>query len=99
MIFCQCVQVGELLADWRRVNVAVTRAKGKLVLVGCKKTLQSNETLSRMMEYARKAGTVVTLGMDGFDSGCPQWAVSEVAAARQAQQPQPSEALAIEVNQ
>lgn len=26
--------IGELLRDWRRINVAVTRAKKKLVLVG-----------------------------------------------------------------
>lgn len=34
--------VGELLRDWRRVNVAVTRAKHKLVLLGSKSTLNHN---------------------------------------------------------
>lgn len=29
----------ELLADFRRVNVAITRAKHKLILVGCRKSL------------------------------------------------------------
>ncbi|GME23035.1 DNA replication factor Dna2 [Neofusicoccum parvum] len=33
--------VGELLKDWRRVNVAVTRARSKLVIVGSAGTLRS----------------------------------------------------------
>ncbi len=31
--------VGELLKDWRRVNVAVTRARSKLIIIGSKSTL------------------------------------------------------------
>ncbi|KAL6069587.1 Tripartite DNA replication factor [Balamuthia mandrillaris] len=34
--------VGELLRDWRRVNVAFTRAKKKLIIVGSLNTLKSN---------------------------------------------------------
>lgn len=33
-------RVGELLADWRRINVALTRAKQKLLLVGSLSTLR-----------------------------------------------------------
>jgi DNA replication ATP-dependent helicase Dna2 len=32
-------EVGELLRDWRRVNVAVTRGRGKVIMVGSKGTL------------------------------------------------------------
>jgi len=34
---------GKLLDDWRRLNVALTRAKAKLILIGDKKTLTGSE--------------------------------------------------------
>ena len=37
--------VGELLKDWRRVNVALTRARTKLLVLGSKGTLIGNELL------------------------------------------------------
>ena len=37
--------VGELLKDWRRVNVALTRARTKLLVLGSKSTLLGNELL------------------------------------------------------
>lgn len=37
--------VGELLKDWRRVNVALTRARTKLLILGSKSTLLGNELL------------------------------------------------------
>ena len=46
--------VGELLKDWRRVNVAFTRARTKLLVLGSKKTLEGNELLKefvRLMEH------------------------------------------------
>ena len=36
-------QIGELLKDWRRVNVAVTRARSKLVIIGSKTTLGGSQ--------------------------------------------------------
>ncbi|KAK4164507.1 hypothetical protein QBC43DRAFT_300292 [Cladorrhinum sp. PSN259] len=33
-------QIGELLKDWRRINVAFTRAKTKLLVIGSRKTLR-----------------------------------------------------------
>lgn len=45
---------GRLLADWRRVNVAVTRAQKKLVMVGSRLTLTKiplfEELLDLMIE-------------------------------------------------
>ncbi|KTW25775.1 hypothetical protein T552_03388 [Pneumocystis carinii B80] len=35
-------EIGELLRDWRRLNVAFTRAKLKLIFFGSKSTLQKN---------------------------------------------------------
>lgn len=42
-------QIGELLQDWRRLNVALTRAKVKMVLVGSVKTLGSQAMYKKML--------------------------------------------------
>ena len=34
-------RIGSLLRDWRRINVAFTRAKKKLILIGSETTLNS----------------------------------------------------------
>ena len=41
--------VGELLKDWRRVNVAITRARHKLIMIGSKQTLTSSPILSKLL--------------------------------------------------
>jgi hypothetical protein len=38
--------VGQLLKDWRRLNVAFTRAKKKLIIIGSRWTLSSNHLLA-----------------------------------------------------
>jgi len=43
---------GPLFEDYRRVNVALTRAKRALVLVGDRETLQGDETYARMLAWA-----------------------------------------------
>jgi len=64
VILLSCVRsnsarnVGELLKDWRRVNVAITRAKSKLVILGSKSTLAGSgvpvlEGLVRLMSEKR----------------------------------------------
>ncbi|CRG84877.1 DNA replication ATP-dependent helicase Dna2 [Talaromyces islandicus] len=40
-------QVGELLRDWRRVNVAFTRARTKLLVIGSMSTLRDGDGLLR----------------------------------------------------
>lgn len=41
--------VGDLLKDWRRVNVALTRARSKLVVLGSRNTLRNNELLAKFL--------------------------------------------------
>lgn len=41
--------VGSLLEDWRRVNVALTRARSKIVVLGSKRTLGNNELLGKFL--------------------------------------------------
>lgn len=36
-------EIGELLKDWRRINVAITRARSKIILIGSKSTLSASE--------------------------------------------------------
>ncbi|RHY27903.1 hypothetical protein DYB32_007175 [Aphanomyces invadans] len=42
--------VGDLLLDWRRINVALTRAKDKLVLVGSLTTLRASPVLHALLD-------------------------------------------------
>ncbi|KAI1307389.1 Tripartite DNA replication factor [Mortierella claussenii] len=46
--------VGELLKDWRRINVAFTRAKKKLVVVGSRGTLQGSPVFERFLRLMEK---------------------------------------------
>lgn len=54
--------VGDLLKDWRRVNVAVTRAKRKLVIVGSKGTLaRGDPLLAKLIALCEVNGWMVDL--------------------------------------
>lgn len=41
--------IGDLLKDWRRVNVALTRARTKLLVLGSKSTLVANDLLNAVV--------------------------------------------------
>ncbi len=53
------------LSDLRRLNVALTRAKRKLIIVGDSKTLSSNKNYRKLIEYINAKGTVYH-SMDEF---------------------------------
>jgi superfamily I DNA and/or RNA helicase len=44
------------LADTRRMNVALTRAKRKLIVIGDSATLATNEFYANMIEYVENIG-------------------------------------------
>lgn len=58
--------VGDLLRDWRRVNVALTRAKQKLILLGSKKTLKNNMLFHEMLVLLEKKSWVYDLPNDAW---------------------------------
>lgn len=43
-------QVGDLLKDWRRINVCLSRAKSKLIVIGSRSTLLNVDVLRRFFE-------------------------------------------------
>ncbi|KAL8790589.1 MAG: hypothetical protein Q9195_006269 [Heterodermia aff. obscurata] len=69
--------VGELLKDWRRVNVAFTRARTKLLVLGSKKTLEGNELLKEFVQLTEHRSWSYDLppgALEGhlFDDGATQ---------------------------
>jgi DNA replication ATP-dependent helicase Dna2 len=68
VIILSCVRsnqdnyVGDLLSDWRRVNVAFTRARTKLLVLGSKNTLRNgNELLGKYVKLVDQRGWVYDL--------------------------------------
>jgi DNA replication ATP-dependent helicase Dna2 len=55
---------GRLLADWQRLNVAITRARTKLVLVGSAATLTSIPMLDDLLAVLRRRDWVQRLSID-----------------------------------
>lgn len=60
--------VGDLLKDRRRINVALTRARSKLIILGSEKTLSSNELLRDMVSLCREKAWVLDLQPDMVDA-------------------------------
>lgn len=52
---------GNLLKDWRRLNVAITRAKKKLILIGSQKTLRTIPHYAQLLDLMTQKQWVLTL--------------------------------------
>ena len=48
------------LEDLRRLNVAITRPKRKLIIVGDKKTLSTHPTYKKLIDYIKNNGKLIT---------------------------------------
>ncbi|KAI9033834.1 AAA domain-containing protein [Phycomyces nitens] len=46
-------QTGDLLKDWKRINVAMTRAKKKMILIGSESTLDTFILFKRLLAMLR----------------------------------------------
>ncbi|KAJ2610640.1 DNA replication endonuclease-helicase Dna2 [Coemansia sp. RSA 1365] len=53
--------IGELLRDWHRINVAITRARLKLIMVGSRSTLARSPLFAAMLRILHDAGGIVTM--------------------------------------
>ena len=63
--------IGDLLRDWRRINVAFTRARTKLLVVGSRDTLRrcgDAEMLARFVQLMEERDWVYDLPADALDS-------------------------------
>lgn len=63
--------IGDLLKDWRRINVAFTRAKTKLLVVGSKSTLKGSgkeNMLSQFITLMEDHDWIYDLPKDALDS-------------------------------
>uniref|UniRef100_A0A8C9ZJM4 DNA replication ATP-dependent helicase/nuclease n=1 Tax=Sander lucioperca TaxID=283035 RepID=A0A8C9ZJM4_SANLU len=50
--------LGELLKDWRRLNVAITRAKHKLLMVGSTKTLRRYAPVEKLLNHLQEENMI-----------------------------------------
>jgi DNA replication ATP-dependent helicase Dna2 len=66
----EACHIGDLLKDWRRINVAFTRAKTKLLVVGSKSTLKGSgceEMLARFIGLMEERNWIYELPHDALD--------------------------------
>ncbi|CAI0528567.1 unnamed protein product [Linum tenue] len=53
-----------LLGDWHRINVAITRAKKKLIMVGSRRTLSKVPLLKLLVEKVEEQSGILNLSSD-----------------------------------
>ena len=74
--------VGELLKDWRRVNVALTRARTKLLVLGSKKTLEGNDLLKDFVKLMGQKGWRYDLSPGALEEHIFEDVATQISADR-----------------
>jgi len=68
--------IGRLLRDWRRVNVAFTRAKTKLIILGSANTLSCDPVFQKFLKLVRERDWVLSLkpgAHNDYESASSLW--------------------------
>lgn len=65
-------QVGDLLKDWRRINVCLTRAKSKLIVFGSRSTLTRLPLLERFFKVVAEQDWIYNLPSGAVEVGVAQ---------------------------
>ncbi|XP_054838935.1 DNA replication ATP-dependent helicase/nuclease DNA2 [Eublepharis macularius] len=58
---------GELLKDWRRLNVAITRAKHKLIMLGCAPSLCHYPPLKKLLCHLKTEAMIFSLPLGAHE--------------------------------
>ncbi|XP_029140102.1 DNA replication ATP-dependent helicase/nuclease DNA2 [Protobothrops mucrosquamatus] len=59
--------VGELLKDWSRLNVAITRAKHKLVMLGCVPSLCLYPPLKKLLHHLKNEAMIFSIPLGAYE--------------------------------
>jgi DNA replication ATP-dependent helicase Dna2 len=62
------VKTGDLVKDWRRMNVAFTRARSKLVIFGSRSTLARTSLLESFFQLMEGEGWIVRLPRNAHEA-------------------------------
>lgn len=87
--------VGDLLKDRRRINVALTRARSKLIIIGSEKTLSGNELLRDIVGLCREKGWVLDLQPDMVDSHIFDEGITQTGKTPSRTVPSPQKSVAL----
>ncbi|TFK68090.1 Dna2-domain-containing protein [Pluteus cervinus] len=79
-------QIGDLLKDWRRINVSFTRARSKLIIFGSRKTLQEVPLLKEFFGLMENRGWILRLP-PGATAGHPRLSRTPSPLKRPAEEP------------
>lgn len=59
--------IGQLLKDWNRLNVAFTRAKKKLIIIGSSRTIMQQEVFERLWTLFKQHDWICRLPADALN--------------------------------